>query len=108
MTNFPEDDEDILIPFILTKKNGGMYDDDAFSAGWHLAMLDAQLSLAVSTGLIAPPVPLKVSWRKQADLIAMSHSLLVKMIPTDDPEVAFFLFGDEEFFSEGDDDADNS
>lgn len=101
--DFSEDEDEVFVPFVLTKKHGGIYDDDSFSAGWHLAMLDARLSLATSTGLIPPPVALKVSWRKQADLIAMSHSFLVKMLPTDDPEIAFFLFGDEDFFSEDDD-----
>lgn len=100
----PFDNEDyVSIPFVLTKSQGGEYDTEAFHAGWNLGILDARLALAVTADLIPPPVILKLKWRKQADLIAMSHSLVLKVIPTDDPDYGCFVFGTPEFFKDSDD-----
>lgn len=103
MTEASFGDEYIQIPFVLTQAHGGEYDTEAFHAGWTLGILDAKLSLASNTDLIAPPVVLKNKWKKQADLIAMSHSFLVRTIPTEDPDYSYFIFGTPEFFQEAED-----
>lgn len=100
---FEDDDEDsVVIPFVLTKKHGGEYDTEAFCAGWHLALLDARLTIASATDMIVPPVLLRTKWKAQADLIAMSHSMLVRTISTEDPEYLLFIFGATEYFQEPD------
>lgn len=103
MSNPMDDEEAVLIPFILTQNHGGEYDNEAFSAGWHLALLDSQLSVANATGLIPPPTPLKNKWKKQADLIAMSYSMVVQTVPSEDPEISYFIFGTPEFFEDSHD-----
>lgn len=102
MNNPLDDDDFTVVPFVLVKKNGGEYDDEAFTAGWHLAILDARLMLAATTELIPPPMLLRSKWKKQADLIAMSHSMIVRTISTDDPEFLYFIFGTPDFFKESD------
>lgn len=93
-----DDDNSVIIPFILTKQHGGEYDDEAFAAGWHLAILDARLAFAVHADLFVPPVLLKTKWNGIVDLIAMSHNLFVKVIPTPDPELSYFTIATQEFF----------
>lgn len=94
-----EDDDSIRMPFVLTKRHGGEYDTEAFTSGWHLGVLEARLSIAETAGLIVPPILLKTSWRKQCDLIAMSHNMLVHVeISQEDPEYAIYTFAPAEFF----------
>lgn len=98
MTDPFEEDEYVSIPFVLTEAEGGEYDNEAFSAGWNLAILDARLALAVTSDLLTPPVLMRTKWKPQADLIAMSHSLLIKEIPSAREGYSFFIFGTADFF----------
>lgn len=97
------DEDYIQIPFVLTEAQGGEYETEAFHAGWNLGILDARLALAVTADLIPPPVVMKTKWRQQVDLIAMSHSLMLRVIATDNPEYSCYVFGDEDFFKDSDD-----
>lgn len=98
-----EDDPYISIPFVLTQAQGGEYDTEAFQAGWNLGILDAKLALAVTADLIASPVVMPLKWKKQADLIAMSHSLVLEILPTDNPNYGCYVFGTPEFFADQND-----
>lgn len=86
-------DDQITMPFVLTEKHGGPYDTEAFAAGWFLGVLEARLAMASTANLVIPPVPLKTIWRRQADLMAMSHGyMLTVQISKNDPDYAFFTF----------------
>lgn len=93
------DDDYVVMPFVLTQKHGGEYDTEAFSAGWHLGMLDSRLGVANMSDLLIPTLVLKTSWKAQVDLIAMSHELVVKTsIVDDDPEYSYYTIAPSEFF----------
>ncbi len=97
------DDEVSTMPFILTQKHGGEYDDEAFGAGWHLGLLDARLTIADMADLIFPPVIMKEKWRKQADLIAMSRGLMLQVKPIEEqPGYAVYMFAPAEAFPDDD------
>jgi hypothetical protein len=101
-----EEPEDLnRMPFVLTQEHGGEYDTEAFTAGWHLGVLDARLTLADIADLIIPPVVLRDKWKEQADLIAMARGLVLKMTPVEDfPGFSFFVFSPgESFDAEGTD-----
>ena len=88
------DDDDLpTIPFILTREHGGEYDDEAFGAGWNLAILDSRLALADVASLILPPMVFPEKWKAQADLIAMARGMIVKVTPLPEQEgYAVFRF----------------
>lgn len=99
-----EDDDSILIPFVLTKKHGGEYDNEAFNAGWNLALLDARLTMATTMNLIITPILLPLKWKKMADLIAMSHELVSKVHASEEfPDCGIFMFGEPRMFQDDDD-----
>lgn len=94
-----EEDDYVVIPFVITDRHGGEYDTEAFNAGWHLSLLETRLTLAEAGDLIVPPVILKTKWRAQVDLIAMSHNLMVRVrVSDEEPDYAFYHFGTQEFF----------
>lgn len=99
MSDELEEDDAIRLPFVLTKRHGGEYETDAFNAGWHLGVLEARLTLAGTASLVVPPIVLKTSWRKQCDLMAMSHNLMLQVeVVEEDPEYAIYTFAPAEFF----------
>lgn len=83
----PDDQEayDLVMPFILTKSQGGPYDDDAFVAGWRLGQIDAVLAHegAEWSGIV-PTADLP-----QADLLAMRRDMVLLQTPTEDDEWTF-------------------
>lgn len=94
-----DDDEETVLPFVLTKAHGGEYETEGFGAGWHLGVLDARLTLAELAGLFIPPISLKTKWRRQIDLIAMAHTMVVRVYPdTEEPENSYFSIAPAEFF----------
>jgi hypothetical protein len=86
MSNLSDDDNghtyDLILPFVCVVSVGGPYDDDAFVAGWRLALLDRQL--AAPYGLECATT-IRNEERRQADLIAMRHGWSLE---TEGPEPA--------------------
>jgi hypothetical protein len=72
--------EDLLMPFIVCKSNGGELDDDAFVVGMELGGLDANLRMCAAMNAFAVPMPRFIHsvGVKQLDLIAMQHGFVVE------------------------------
>jgi hypothetical protein len=84
----PEPDEsgyELVMPFVTAASNGGPHEDEAYSAGFAMGMLDGFLGnwdgpdamLADGVVVLAENVP-------QADLIAMKHGYRIEAEPVDD------------------------
>ena len=100
-----DDDDVTTMPLVLTQKHGGEYDDEAFGAGWHLGILDARLTLSDMAGLIVPPLILRDKWKQQADLIAMSRGMIVKITPLEEqPGYSVYVFAPADAFQSDDED----
>lgn len=71
MSDGPEE-HSLLMPFVNVTSRGGQFDDDAFTAGYEMGLLDATLAACaeLSRDTVAT---LRVDNCPQADLIAMRH-----------------------------------
>ncbi|MCV7004591.1 hypothetical protein [Mycobacterium gordonae] len=74
MSDKPEDESnyDLVMPFLPVQSKGGPHDDDAFTAGYEMGLLDATLGRF----MISPyenGQPIRAENAQQADLIAMRH-----------------------------------
>jgi hypothetical protein len=85
--NLPErpdyDDRDygLVMPFVCVASAGGPFDDDAFTAGYQMGLLDAKLNkpnLAATTEMIYEQL------RGQADLLAMRYGLRMDVLHESD------------------------
>jgi hypothetical protein len=102
---FDDDDDEadyISIPFLLTEAQGGEYNTESFTAGWHLGILESRLAVAATLNLMIPSVVLRLSWKEQADLLAMSHGMVTHVTPVEeDDELGFFTFAPPGILSDG-------
>lgn len=64
----------LVMPFVAATSNGGVYDDDAYVAGYEMGLLDARLGNTTDRRIT---VPLHAGNRAQADLVAMQHGYSV-------------------------------
>ena len=61
---------DLVMPFVTVGSKGGPHDDESYTAGYEMGLLDAELAHA------APAVverPIHAANTAQADLLAMKH-----------------------------------
>lgn len=89
MTN--EDDEGFLVPYVLMKRHGGTYDDDAFLAGVRIGELARDLLLSVSMAMGMPAKIMPPSDKPQIELLAMAYGFVLTEHPYDD-EWSIFQF----------------
>jgi hypothetical protein len=79
------DDEEsvaeLVMPFVGVKSKGGPFDDQAFTAGYEMGLLDALLGHAYTFGIVDRT--LRVENREQADLLAMRHGWRAKFADTE-------------------------
>jgi hypothetical protein len=68
------------LPLVTLASRGGPHDDDAYTAGWEMGALDAELTHR--TPFLLEQLIRTVN-REQADLIGMKHGYLVDIIPVD-------------------------
>lgn len=100
----PDGDEfEILVPFIVCKSEGGVFDDDSFTAGFECATVYADLKYAKGAPSGLPMTPHEAVLRtdnvKQIDLLAMHLGYKTRAVVWDeDPawSVVFFEFAQEE------------
>jgi hypothetical protein len=76
---------ELVMPFVVCVSNGGLYEDEAFVAGWRLAKLEASLEhpppvhAVLETTVKHADVP-------QCDRIAMKHGYKLSVEPVEDDE----------------------
>jgi hypothetical protein len=71
-----DEGHELVMPFVTVATVGGPHDDEAYTAGWEMGSLDAELQHA------APAIVERTIHEcnaKQADLIAMRHGYLVNL-----------------------------
>ncbi|MCP9947223.1 hypothetical protein [Actinomadura madurae] len=61
---------DLVVPFVAVTSRGGLYDDDAYAAGWEMAQLDAHLAHHTPVYFEAT---IHTGNAEQTDLVAMRH-----------------------------------
>lgn len=74
---------ELVMPFVVCRSQGGVYDDEAFVAGYEAGQIDAALRAAA---------PMGVEMRRyvhsallpQLDLIAMEHGYQITSYPWDE------------------------
>ena len=77
-----EVDHSVFMPFINVKSVGGKFDDEAFSCGYEMGVLDFKLFQASVVQAQHLYVTIRVDNQTQADLIAMKHRyMIVQRIP---------------------------
>lgn len=66
----------LVMPFVTVRSTGGPHDDDAYTAGWEMGALDAELRCTM------PPIlerTIHLANARQADLIAMKHGYAIEL-----------------------------
>lgn len=71
---------ELVMPFVCVVSRGGTYDDEAFTAGWRLGIIDTQLSHGVDPG----PTYVEPATCTQVDLIALRYGWVVTFTPYDE------------------------
>lgn len=74
------DEYDLVMPFVVCQSKGGLYDDEAYVAGWEAGKLDLMLEMKCPTdgGTFRPDWPIHDGNRDQFDLIAMRHGCVAE------------------------------
>lgn len=67
MTDEPE--YDIVMPFVTVASKGGPHDDESYTAGYAMGLLDAKLA----SGIPKHDETIRATCEAQADLLAMRH-----------------------------------
>ncbi len=81
----PDDDADygMVLPFVTVASKGGPHEDQAYTAGWEMGRLDADLGqlAQIACGRSATlTVSMRSDNRLQADLIAMHHGFTTSVV----------------------------
>lgn len=74
----------LVMPFVLTKSNGGPYDDKAFTAGMACGQLWTELQVLAAHGAQPRPRYVRPEHIPQMDLIAMHYGYTLKAGPVDE------------------------
>lgn len=61
----------LVMPFVACRSQGGPYDDQAFSAGYHAGLIDKSLEVAAIAGADELRLTARSALTPQLDLIAM-------------------------------------
>lgn len=78
----PEDiAAELVMPFLPVASKGGPFDDQAFTAGYEMGLLDALLGHAYTFGRVHRT--LRSENREQADLLAMRHGWHATFVDTE-------------------------
>lgn len=77
----PEPEHELVMPFVAVHSAGGVFNDLAYAAGWEMGALEAELRLDAPDTLT---IPVRATNGAQAELVAMRHGYLTKVIPHDD------------------------
>jgi hypothetical protein len=70
----------LLFPFVSVLSAGGIFDDAAFTAGFELGILHADLGAAARVTATSLRRTLRTDNVTQADLIAMHHSYRMRAV----------------------------
>lgn len=74
----------LVMPFVLTKSEGGPYDDAAFAAGMTCGQLWTELMVLTQHGATPRPRYVQPEYVPQIDLIAMHYGYTLKPGPIDE------------------------
>lgn len=76
----PEEGEyELVMPFVVTKSNGGPFDDSAFVAGCTCGALRQELTMTKALNTLPHERYIDARLIRQADLIAMHHGYVLKL-----------------------------
>lgn len=90
----PEDEGyELTMPLVTLASRGGPHDDDAYTAGWDMGALDAELTHRAPVLL---EQLIRTANREQADLIGMKHGYSVEIVPVDEDWASLRLTRTEE------------
>lgn len=73
----PEGEYSLLMPFITVVSNGGPHDDESYTAGYAMGLLDVYLRI----GKVEDGVPVRQDSIAQADLLAMRYGYSMTIEP---------------------------
>ncbi len=79
---------EMVMPFVVCESQGGVYDDDAYVAGFEAGRLDMALLLATPLlpgSEIKDPVPYHTANLPQLDLVAMRHGVTLIAEESEEP-----------------------
>jgi len=74
----------LVMPFVVTRSNGGPFDDAAYVAGAEFGQLDEHLRQAAAVRAIPQPRYINSANVPQVDLLAMHHGFTVTFEPWDE------------------------
>lgn len=74
----------LVMPFVITKTNGGPFEDDSFVAGVNFAYLDRDIKYAAMLNLVPQDQYVDKRLTPQIDLLAMKGSIRVRFVAYDD------------------------
>lgn len=80
----PENEYQLVMPFVVTSDAGGPYDSHAFVAGANFGALDTELKILTAFRAIPQPRYLETPLLPQIDLLAMKHGLVIQKTPWDE------------------------
>jgi len=70
----PEDESlELAFPFVACQSNGGLYDDESFTAGYQCGRVDSALAAAAAVGANRATFTVTDRVVAQVELIAMHH-----------------------------------
>ncbi|MCI3246288.1 hypothetical protein [Streptomyces spinosisporus] len=99
MAESSEGEYEAVMPFVLTKSQGGPFDDGAFVAGMTCGALDQELTITAALHTLPRERYIDARFLKQVDLIAMRHGYRIELGDLDEPsgwQVVRFEWGETE------------
>lgn len=86
MTDQPESEYSLVMPFVVCASQGGPYEDQAFVAGYQAGLLDKALSVMAAIGGGELTSTVVTALVPQLDLVAMKHGFAMEAEPCADAE----------------------
>lgn len=74
-----------VMPFVVVKSNGGIFEDNAYAAGWEAGKIDYDLAMGEFLKFNPPNYIVRRTNLPQIDLIAMKHKLVMEEIEFEEP-----------------------
>lgn len=76
--NDNEAESSLVMPFVLTVSNGGPYEDAPYVAGWNMGVLETEMHIGKTLGMLPRMRYLSPVDAPQIDLLAMRFGFEVK------------------------------
>lgn len=77
MSDEPDELYELAMPFVVVRSTGGVFDDDAYCAGYEMGIIDAHLSTLAPICDTAD-AEIRTENKPQCDLVAMRHNMVAE------------------------------